>query len=100
MTHCLNNADFRQEADKAQAADILRTLVEAIALVPEDGELKVELRGDIAGILSLCQTSKSPLGLSPEGLEQATTVYKSIGQNSDINSHPRQLCTLGLIKRL
>ncbi len=60
--------------NKVEAADILRTLVEAIVMVPEDGELKVELRGDIAGILSLCQTSKKAAGFTPNDLEQVNLV--------------------------
>ncbi len=69
LTDALN-----KEENKTEAADILRTLVEAIVMVPEDGELKVELRGDIAGILSLCQTSKKAAGFTPNDLEQVKLV--------------------------
>ncbi|PIW29656.1 MAG: resolvase [Rhodospirillales bacterium CG15_BIG_FIL_POST_REV_8_21_14_020_66_15] len=57
-----------------EAFDLIRSLVEEITLVPEDGELKVELKGDLAGILQLCSTSKSPSSLSPERLEQVKLV--------------------------
>ena len=38
---------------KTDAAEILRTLIDAIILTPEDGELSVYLKGDLAGILTL-----------------------------------------------
>ena len=59
---------------QAEAFDLIRSLVEEITLVPEDGELKVELKGNLAGILQLCSTSKSPSSLSPERLEQVKLV--------------------------
>ena len=69
LTDALNSED-----NKAEAAEVLRSLVEAIILVPEGGELKVELKGDIAGILSLCQTSKKAAGFTPNDLEQVKLV--------------------------
>lgn len=53
LTDALNS-----EEGKVEAVEILRSLAEAIVLVPEGGAPKVELQGDIAGILSLCQTRK------------------------------------------
>jgi hypothetical protein len=40
---------------RAEAADILRELIEEVRLVPEHGELQIELRGDLAAILSFAQ---------------------------------------------
>jgi len=37
---------------------LIRSLVEEIRLVPEGGELKIELRGDLAGILRTCPEGK------------------------------------------
>ena len=37
--------------------EALRALVEAIVLVPEDGKLAVEVRGDLAAILALGQNA-------------------------------------------
>jgi site-specific DNA recombinase len=48
------------EATRAEAADILRSLIDAIILVPEGNELKIELRGDLAGILNVAANEKSP----------------------------------------
>ena len=60
------------EAKDESMRQVIR--IDEIVLVPEGGELKVELRGDLAGILSLCSASKSPSGLSPEGLSQVKLV--------------------------
>lgn len=65
---------LNSEESQTEAFDLIRSLVDEIVLVPVDGELKVELKGDLAGILQLCQTSKSPSGLSPERLEQVKLV--------------------------
>ena len=65
---------------QAEAFDLIRSLLEEITLVLEDGELKVELKGDLAGILQLCSTSKSPSSLSPERLEQVKLVAGACNQ--------------------
>ncbi len=41
------------EPTRAEAADILRSLIDAIVLMPEGSELTIELRGDLAGILKV-----------------------------------------------
>ena len=48
------------EATCAGAMDILRSPIDAIVLAPESGELKIELRGDLAGILNVATNEKSP----------------------------------------
>jgi hypothetical protein len=48
------------DATRAEATDILRSLIDAIILVPEGGSLKIELRGDLAGILAVAAKEKSP----------------------------------------
>ena len=60
-------AIYRQKVAGLQAAlatgggldvqEALRALVEAIVLVPEDGKLAVEVRGDLAAILALGQNA-------------------------------------------
>ena len=58
LTEALNKDELRSEA-----AEILRSTIQAIRLVPEDGELMIEL----VGILSLGQ-EKAP-GLLGRGLD-------------------------------
>jgi site-specific DNA recombinase len=47
-------AAFQDDALKAQAFERLRALIEAVVLTPEDGDLAIDLRGELASILSLC----------------------------------------------
>ena len=63
LTAALNKDELRSEA-----AEILRSTIQAIRLVPEDGELMIEL----VGILSLGQ-EKSPRPFGP-GAGQLTLV--------------------------
>jgi hypothetical protein len=51
----LNRPELRAEATQA-----LRSLIEEIRLVPENGKLEIEIRGDLAGILALEHKSKHP----------------------------------------
>ena len=51
-------------ATKDQAFDLIRSLIDVIRLVPEDGALKVELRGELAGILALCAPNAKSRTLS------------------------------------
>jgi hypothetical protein len=48
--------------DAAQARELVRSLVDEIVLVPEDGKLRVEVRGALAAILSISAAgnAKSP----------------------------------------
>src|SRR5512144_481996 len=43
---------------KAEAGEIIRSLIERIVLTPEGERLKAELHGDLAGILRLCEGAK------------------------------------------
>ncbi len=69
LTEALNSDETRTEA-----AELIRSLIEAIVLVPEDGALKVDLKGALAGILQLCADDKNPSRFSPEGLLQLKLV--------------------------
>ena len=46
------------EESRAVAADGIRALVEAILLEPDGDELKITLKGDLAGMLSAARDSK------------------------------------------
>ncbi|PIO99673.1 recombinase family protein [Pleomorphomonas carboxyditropha] len=48
------------EAKRMVAADVLRSLVQDIILTPKDDELKIDVRGDLAGILAISLKSKRP----------------------------------------
>jgi hypothetical protein len=57
------------EGTRAEAAEALRSLVEEIRLVPEEGHLEIELAGDLAGILALTARSKKPATVDRDGLQ-------------------------------
>ena len=57
MHEALHDAGSRDEA-----FDVIRSLIDEIRLVPADGELRIEIKGELAGILELCDAAqtKSP----------------------------------------
>jgi site-specific DNA recombinase len=65
----LNDPELAREA-----FEIIRSLIEAIILTPEAGELQIELRGELASILALCSDSKKPAGFETERALQVSLV--------------------------
>jgi site-specific DNA recombinase len=62
----------------AEAMDLIRSLVDEIVLTPEQGELRIDLRGEFAGILALCADKRKPGSVSGAGLaEQVKMVAKA-----------------------
>jgi site-specific DNA recombinase len=51
---------LRSEDETAKAAEIFRTLVDQVLLVPDSGELAIILRGDLAAILRFVAGKKNP----------------------------------------
>ena len=49
---------LRQDDTRAQAAEVIRSLVSEIVLKPEDGALQIDVRGDLAGILTIAAAGK------------------------------------------
>ena len=66
--------------DAGPARELIRGLVEAIVLVPEDRRLRVEVRGELAAILRLsgCANEKAPAG-SPELLVEQIKMVAGAG---------------------
>ncbi|WP_109614973.1 recombinase family protein [Pseudaminobacter salicylatoxidans] len=48
------------EESRTAAAEVIRTLVQDIVLTPVDGKVEIDVRGDLAGILTLSAQSKNP----------------------------------------
>ena len=46
---------LNDEQTRTEAREILRSLIDRNRLVPEDGELQIELEGALAGILALAE---------------------------------------------
>ena len=59
---------------KAEAFDIIRGLIDEVRLVRENGELRIDLRGELAGILSLCDSKKKPAPSYEERAQQIKMV--------------------------
>ena len=67
LTEALNRDEARTEA-----AEALRGMIQIIRLIPERGELAIELVGELAGILSV--TNEKTPGLGSPGVRQLTLV--------------------------
>jgi DNA invertase Pin-like site-specific DNA recombinase len=44
---------------RARAMELIRSLVDEVRLIPEGGQLRVSLRGELAGILGLCEAAEA-----------------------------------------
>jgi site-specific DNA recombinase len=54
-------AALQREDTRLEASEMLRGLIDAIVLVPEKGQIRIELRGNLAAMLSAAQkTRRSP----------------------------------------
>ena len=68
----LHNA-LLQADTRAEAAEILRGLIDEIKLTPESGALRVDLKGALASILRLAAGSREPV-VEADRLEQIKVV--------------------------
>jgi site-specific DNA recombinase len=69
-------ATLNGEGTRAEAADILRGLIDRITVTPdlETGEPVISLEGNLAGILGLSQTTKNAARISPDDVQQVKLV--------------------------
>jgi site-specific DNA recombinase len=72
---------LREPTSKDEAFDLIRSLIEVIRLVPVDGKLRVEIKGELAGILELCREADKtkPGGLSTAGLAEQIKMVAGVG---------------------
>jgi hypothetical protein len=62
---------FPDDALKAQAFELIRSLIDTVVLKPENGVLAIHLRGEFASMLELsagAQTQKGSAGIPSEAL--------------------------------
>ncbi len=62
---------------QTEAADLLRSLIDRIVVHPpqtDGSDVLIDIEGDLAGILSVCDKSKKTAGLSPNDLVQIKLV--------------------------
>ena len=57
-----------------EAVEKIRALIDAIVLTPEDGKLRVDLSGALAGILSVAQKDQRPRPEDEASAEQIKMV--------------------------
>ena len=70
----LQNA-LTDEVMRDEAFELNRSLVDNIVLMPDGDELRIQIHGELAGILALCQQSKTP-GRSRASAEQLKLVAR------------------------
>ena len=51
-------AALQREDTRLEASEMLRGLVDSIVLIPEDGQLRIDLRGNLAAMLTAAQQRK------------------------------------------
>jgi hypothetical protein len=51
-------AALQREDARLEASEMLRGLIDSIVLIPEDGQLRIELRGNLAAMLTAAQQRK------------------------------------------
>lgn len=78
-------------AERMAAADIIRSLVKEIVLTPEDNELKIDVRGDLAGILEALKT-KTPATRAGE-----SQVKVVAGGRNHQNLQSKNSCLVGKV---
>jgi site-specific DNA recombinase len=61
---------LRDPTTRDEALEVIRSLIDEIRLVPDDGELRVELKGELSGILALAADNKKPGGVGAAGLAE------------------------------
>ena len=63
------------EENRAEAAEIIRSLVDRIIMTPNDkGQLEIDLHGDLAGILSMAANKDKPLEECDPAVQQVKMV--------------------------
>jgi site-specific DNA recombinase len=72
----------------AEAMDLIRSLVDAIVLTPEDGKLRIDLRGELAGILALCADKRKPGSVSGVGLAEQVKLVAGARNHRDLTLPP------------
>ena len=58
---------LEQEESRTAAAEALRGLIDAIVLTPQEGELKIELQGNLVAMLKAAQAQHNGASLAPLG---------------------------------
>lgn len=82
------------EEERSEAAEVFRTLVDQVTLVPEAEQLAIVLRGDLAAILQFAAGKKNPDFLSEAG------ALDSLLSQASVVAGRRDIRLLRLIKQI
>jgi hypothetical protein len=63
-----------EQRTRDQAFELIRSLIDEIVLTPEKGELRIDLKGELAGILNVCAGNKKPAPMIRGGHTQIVMV--------------------------
>jgi site-specific DNA recombinase len=69
---------LEDEATRDEAMELIRSLIEAIVLIPEQGSLKVEVRGKLAAILAYGEGRERP-GRTDRALAEQIKMVAGVG---------------------
>jgi hypothetical protein len=76
---------LQREDTRLEASEMLRGLIDSIVLIPDEGQLRIELRGNLAAMLTAAQQTKR----SPETGDLLVPVQLVAGARNKLY---RQLC--------
>ena len=74
-------AALQREDTRLEASEMLRGLIDSIVLTPEEGQLRIELRGNLAAMLTAAQQTKR----SPETGDLHVPVQLVAGARNPLN---------------
>lgn len=72
---------------QAEAFEIIRSLVDKVVFTPVDGELQIDLHGDLAGILQLCDAGKKKPATSYEERAQQIKMVAGARNHRELTLH-------------
>ena len=58
INSCSENTTLEHSETRSEASETLRGLIDAIVLTPNQGELQIELKGNLAAMLGAAQNAK------------------------------------------
>jgi len=77
-------------SSRDEAFDLIRSLIDEVLLVPAAGVLRIEIKGELAGILELCdaRANQKAGGLSTAGLAQQIKMVAGEGNHRQLTLPP------------
>jgi site-specific DNA recombinase len=73
LARVFDDPDFRDEA-----FELIRSLIDEVRLIPEDGQLRISLKGELAGIIAVGEANKKPAA-SEEGRAEQIKMVAGVG---------------------